>query len=113
MPAPAAGPRPAGPGPAARRRPGPRPTADEVREALRAVIDPELGDDIVDLGHGARTSGWRPDGAVAVEVALTIAGCPLRAQIERDVRGRLGGVPGVTVGRPRDRRDGRRRAGGR
>ncbi len=35
----------------------------------------------------------RPD--VAVEVALTIAGCPLRAQIERDVDLRVSALPGV------------------
>ena len=34
--------------------------------------------------------------AVVVGVALTIAGCPLRAQLDRDVRGRLAGLPGVT-----------------
>jgi ATP-binding protein involved in chromosome partitioning len=71
------------------------PTADDARDALRAVIDPELGDDIVDLGM-VRRIDVRPDGTVDVEVALTIAGCPLRSQIERDVRGRLAGLPGVT-----------------
>jgi len=74
--------------------PGP-PTADGVRQALRAVIDPELGDNIVDLGM-VRSADVGPAGDVAVAVALTVAGCPLRAQIERDVRGRLSGLPGVT-----------------
>jgi ATP-binding protein involved in chromosome partitioning len=57
---------------------------DEVRERLRAVIDPELGDTIVDLGmvRAIAVAG----GAVTVEVALTIAACPLRTQIEKDVR---------------------------
>jgi ATP-binding protein involved in chromosome partitioning len=71
------------------------PCADEVREALRAVIDPELGDDIVDLGM-VRDVDVDGDGRVEVSVALTVAGCPLRSQIERDVRGRIGGMPGVT-----------------
>ncbi len=71
------------------------PTTDQAREALRAVVDPELGADIVELGM-VRHLDVRPDGVVAVSVALTIAGCPLRDQIERDVRGRLGGLPGVT-----------------
>jgi len=66
-----------------------------VREALRAVIDPELGDNIVDLGM-VRAVEVAPDGRVAVEVALTVAGCPLRAQIEGDVRGRLATMAGVT-----------------
>jgi ATP-binding protein involved in chromosome partitioning len=57
--------------------------ADEVRECLRSVVDPELGDTIVDLGMVRDVT---IDGAdVIVEVALTIAACPLRNQIERDV----------------------------
>jgi ATP-binding protein involved in chromosome partitioning len=57
--------------------------AEEVRECLRAVVDPELGDTIVDLGM---VRGIGIEGAdVTVEVALTIAACPLRNQIEKDV----------------------------
>ncbi len=57
---------------------------EEVRERLRAVIDPELGDTIVDLGM---VRDITVDGdEVTVEVALTIAACPLRSQIERDVK---------------------------
>jgi ATP-binding protein involved in chromosome partitioning len=37
-----------------------------------------------------------PDGKVDVTIALTTSGCPLRAQIQRDVRSRVGGLPGVT-----------------
>ncbi|HEY5246096.1 MAG TPA: iron-sulfur cluster assembly protein, partial [Acidimicrobiales bacterium] len=59
-----------------------RPSAEQARDALRAVIDPELGADIVDLGM-VRRLDVHPDGTVDVEVALTIAGCPLRGQIER------------------------------
>ncbi len=57
--------------------------AEEVRERLRAVIDPELGDTIVDLGmvRGIEVEG----DSVEVQVALTIASCPLRSQIEADV----------------------------
>ncbi len=73
-----------------------RPSAEQARDALRAVIDPELGADIVDLGMVRRLE-VHADGTVDVEVALTIAGCPLRGQIERDVRGRLAGLPGVTA----------------
>ncbi len=56
---------------------------EEVRDCLRAVIDPELGDTIVDLGM-VRTVTVE-GGDVTVGVALTIAACPLRSQIERDV----------------------------
>lgn len=69
---------------------------EQVRAAMRAVIDPELGDDLVDLGmyEGAEISA---DGTVTVRVALTTAGCPLRAQIQRDVADRIGSLSGVTA----------------
>jgi ATP-binding protein involved in chromosome partitioning len=62
---------------------------------LRGVVDPELGSDIVDLGmaKGARID---PDGVVHVSIALTTAGCPLRAQIQKDVRARILSLPGVS-----------------
>jgi ATP-binding protein involved in chromosome partitioning len=71
------------------------PTAEEVLAMLRGVIDPELGSDIVELGmaKGARVES---DGDVVVTIALTTSGCPLRAQIQRDVRARVGSLPGVT-----------------
>ncbi len=71
---------------------------EEVRDCLRTVVDPELGDTIVDLGM---VRDIRIEGAdVVVEVALTIAACPLRSQIERDVVGHvrsLGWVRDVEV----------------
>jgi ATP-binding protein involved in chromosome partitioning len=62
---------------------------------LRGVIDPELGSDIVDLGmaKGARVDD---DGVVTVTIALTTAGCPLRAQIQKDTKARIESLPGVT-----------------
>ena len=62
---------------------------------LRGVIDPELGSDIVDLGM-VRHVTVDPSGEVTVTIALTTSGCPLRAQIQRDVRTRVGSAPGVT-----------------
>jgi ATP-binding protein involved in chromosome partitioning len=72
-----------------------RPTPEDLRGLLRGVIDPELGSDIVELGmvRGATIDG---EGAVVVTIALTTAGCPLRAQIQRDIRSRVGSAPGVT-----------------
>ncbi len=70
------------------------PTVEDVMGVLRGVIDPELGSDIVDLGM-ARGAVVNPDGLVEVTVALTTSGCPLRAQIQREVRSRVGGLPGV------------------
>ncbi|WP_420639482.1 Mrp/NBP35 family ATP-binding protein [Candidatus Poriferisocius sp.] len=71
-----------------------RPTTDDVMGVLRGVIDPELGTDIVELGM-ARGAVVNDDGLVEVTVALTTSGCPLRAQIQREVRSRVGGLPGV------------------
>ncbi|MGA7417061.1 MAG: Mrp/NBP35 family ATP-binding protein [Acidimicrobiales bacterium] len=70
------------------------PTPDSVRSALVGVVDPELGASIVDLGM-VRSVDVAEDGSVEVEVALTIAGCPLRAQIRRDVETRVRSLPGV------------------
>ena len=71
------------------------PTADDVLAVLRGVIDPELGSDIVELGM-AKGAQVQPDGNVVVTIALTTSGCPLRAQIQRDVRARVSSLPGVT-----------------
>jgi ATP-binding protein involved in chromosome partitioning len=70
------------------------PTAEHVMDLLRGVIDPELGSDVVDLGM-ARAATVDDDGTVTVTLALTTAGCPLRAQLQSDVRSRVGSAPGV------------------
>jgi ATP-binding protein involved in chromosome partitioning len=67
--------------------------ADSLREVLRGVIDPELGENIVDLGMVR--SVQVADGRATVEVALTIAGCPLRNQLRSDVERRATSVRGV------------------
>jgi len=69
-------------------------TDDMVTNALRGVIDPELGDNVVDLGMVA---GFGPlaDGRFEVRISLTTAGCPLRAQLMKDVRAHVGGIPGI------------------
>jgi ATP-binding protein involved in chromosome partitioning len=71
------------------------PQPDEIIELLRGVIDPELGSDIVDLGmaKGARVSD---DGVVTLTIALTTAGCPLRSQIQKDIKARIESLPAVT-----------------
>jgi len=66
-----------------------------VISVLGTVIDPELGTDIVTLGMvPAVTVSDR--GVVTVTVKLTIGGCPLRADIKREVEARVGVHPGVT-----------------
>ncbi|MEY2431690.1 MAG: ATP-binding protein involved in chromosome partitioning [Acidimicrobiaceae bacterium] len=69
-------------------------TTDDVMAALRGVIDPELGSDVVELGM-AKAAAVDAQGVVTVTIALTTAGCPLRAQLQRDVRARVGSLPGV------------------
>ena len=75
---------------------GTLPTPDDVVQVLRGVVDPELGSDIVDLGM-VRSADVADTGAIVVTIALTTAGCPLRAQIQRDIRARVGSLPGVTA----------------
>ncbi|MXX01884.1 MAG: Mrp/NBP35 family ATP-binding protein [Acidimicrobiia bacterium] len=70
------------------------PATEEVWAALRGVIDPELGDNIVDLGMVASVEAT-PEGTVIIGLALTIAECPLRDQIEGDTRRRALSLPGV------------------
>lgn len=68
-------------------------TEQDVIEALRPVVDPELGVSIVELDmvRGVRIHR----GEVAVTVALTVAGCPLRAEITRRVTDALTPLRGV------------------
>jgi len=68
-------------------------TEGAVLEALTGVIDPELGADIVELGmvRAVEIDG----GVVSIEVALTVASCPLRDQLRTDVERQVGSLPGV------------------
>ncbi len=65
-----------------------------ILDALRAVKDPELGRDLVALGmiKDLQVTG----GQVSLRVDLTTPACPLRSQIEEDVRKAVEGVAGVT-----------------
>lgn len=65
-----------------------------VREALKEVIDPELGINIVDLGliYDVRVDR----GEVEVELTLTTPGCPLAPVIDQMVKEKVGAVVGVT-----------------
>jgi ATP-binding protein involved in chromosome partitioning len=69
-------------------------TEAQVLDVLRPVEDPELHRSIVDLGmvRNIDIAG----GDIAVLVALTIAGCPLRSEIDRRVSTALRELPGVT-----------------
>src|SRR5262245_26054638 len=63
-------------------------TSEQLVEALRPVQDPELHRSIVDLGM-VRRAELDPDGTAQILVALTVAGCPLRNEIQNRVRGAL------------------------
>ncbi len=71
------------------------PSAETVMELMRGVVDPELGSNLVELGM-ARGAHVDDNGLIRVEIALTTSGCPLRAQIQRDVKTRLESLPGVS-----------------
>jgi ATP-binding protein involved in chromosome partitioning len=73
----------------------PPPTREEVVAVLESVVDPELDADIVTLGMVPAVT-VEPDGTVRVVVKLTIGGCPLRADIKREIEQRVGVHPGVT-----------------
>ncbi len=74
-------------------------TADQVREVLRQVIDPEIGMNVVDLGlvYGVDVE----DGRVQVTMTMTTPACPLgesiAAEAEAIVRQSVPGVTSVTV----------------
>ncbi len=65
---------------------------EDVEEALKDVIDPELGVNIVDLGllYGLKYSD--DDGALLIDMTLTTAACPLTDVIEEQVGKALDGV---------------------
>ena len=75
------------------------PTKDQVTEALRSVIDPELRRDIVEL-EMVRSIDIHPTGVVDVMVSLTTPGCPIRSHFQTGVAqavSELDGVVGVNV----------------
>lgn len=65
---------------------------DEVIEALKDVIDPEIGVNIVDLGliYGVEES--EEDGSLLINMTLTSAGCPLTDVLEEQTAEALNGV---------------------
>ena len=70
-----------------------QPSREQITEALGKVIDPELKRPVteLDMVREVRVEG----GHVAVTIALTVAGCPLRSSFENQVREHLLPLPGV------------------
>src|SRR6202046_806296 len=71
------------------------PSAEQVTQALDGVNDPEIHRPITELGM-VKNISIAADGVVRVEVWLTVAGCPLRETITRDVTAAVGKLPGVS-----------------
>jgi ATP-binding protein involved in chromosome partitioning len=69
-------------------------TEEQVKEALRSVLDPEIGKPIEDLGM-LRGIEIGDRGLVRVHVLITIEGCPLKDRITSDVTAALAPVEGV------------------
>ena len=69
-------------------------TETEVKNALRRVLDPDLGRDIVSLGFvkDVRIDG----GKVAVKIELTTPACPVKEQLKAQAEDAVRRVPGVT-----------------
>ena len=70
-------------------------TEEAVREALKHVVDPELGVNIVDLGLVYDVEIGE-GGAISIEYTLTTMGCPIGPLIEHQMQSFLENVPGVT-----------------
>jgi ATP-binding protein involved in chromosome partitioning len=68
-------------------------TVDDIRSALKGVIDPELGADLVELGMVGDIA--LRDRVAVIPIALTIAACPMRDQIEGDVVRKIKALPGI------------------
>jgi metal-sulfur cluster biosynthetic enzyme len=67
------------------------PDTEDVLEALRDVVDPELGVNVVDLGlvYGVTLGG---DGVATIDMTLTSAACPLTDVIEDQAAAALEGI---------------------
>ncbi len=68
-------------------------TEKAVLQALSTVKDPELHRDLVTLGMIRNVKIEGDD--ITFEVVLTTPACPLKAQIERECRDALAGIPGI------------------
>jgi metal-sulfur cluster biosynthetic enzyme len=78
---------------------GGAPSEDEVLEALKSVVDPELGINIVDLGLVYEVA-IAEDGDVDIQYTLTTMGCPIGPLIEDQMRAFLAPLDGIGEVRP-------------
>jgi ATP-binding protein involved in chromosome partitioning len=71
------------------------PTREQITEALKAVIDPELRKDIVELDM-VRSIDIKDAGVVDVTVSLTTPGCPIKSHFQTAVANTVSSLEGVT-----------------
>jgi ATP-binding protein involved in chromosome partitioning len=71
------------------------PTREQITEALKSVIDPELRKDIVEL-EMVRAIDIKDGGVVDVTVSLTTPGCPIKGHFQTAVHKHVAAVEGVT-----------------
>ncbi len=71
------------------------PTTEQVNAALANVQDPEIHRPITDLDM-VKSVDIADGGVVHVGIYLTVAGCPMKGRIEKDVTEAVSGVEGVT-----------------
>jgi len=69
-------------------------TREQIVDALRPVEDPELHRSIVDIGM-LRDVAIAGNGDVRIQIALTVAGCPLRNEITNRVQSAVAPLAGV------------------
>ena len=73
----------------------PAPSPETVRKALRAVKDPELNLNIIDIGLVYDVAVTEP-GLVQIKMTLTSPGCPAGGEIIEDAKRVVGDMEGVT-----------------
>ncbi len=73
------------------------PSSDDLKMALKAVMDPEIGINIVDLGLVYDVAKDPEKGKAAVEMTLTSMGCPLTELIHQQCTLVLTRLPGVEM----------------
>jgi ATP-binding protein involved in chromosome partitioning len=71
------------------------PTSDQLTAALSTVIDPEIRRPITEIGM-VKSVEVAPDGAAKVAIYLTVAGCPMKETLTRDVTAAISALDGVT-----------------
>ncbi len=74
----------------------PLPETSAISTALAGVLDPEIGKPITELDM-VESIDIEAGGAVAITVLLTVAGCPMKAQLTREVTAAVSKVEGVTL----------------